>query len=234
MSVRDTIVPTGRNVSIQRIIVSILIWIVIFCLWIASFIAQLLFVVLSRPFLCQTQRLYWQGLLFRFICSPLIFFNPLWSVRVHEKAPAKLPERVLVMSNHLSDLDAFVTSATLLPHESKYIAKASLFSVPFGGWAMWLAGDIPIYFTAEKNGWGVKKGATAIMMKYCAELTNVHHIPILVFPEGMRDGSTTLKPFKQGMFKFASENDCHILPMALSGTEKAWPFQGPREVRRVD
>ena len=30
--------------------------------------------------------------------------------------------------------------------------------VPFGGWAMWLAGDLPVHFTRDARGWGVKKG----------------------------------------------------------------------------
>jgi 1-acyl-sn-glycerol-3-phosphate acyltransferase len=227
MSVRDTIIPKGNQISYQRICFSLIIWLVIIFQWILSFLSQSLFAILTWPFLSKTQRLYWQGFLLRFCCSPLVLYNPLWTVIKHQAPPAKLPKRLIIMSNHLSDLDAFVTSSAFLPHESKYIAKSSLFKVPFGGWSMWLAGDIPIYFTAEKNGWGVKKGSTALMMKYCGELTNEHNIPIMVFPEGTRDGTTTLKPFKMGMFKFAAENDCHILPMALNGTEKAWPFPGP-------
>jgi hypothetical protein len=37
---------------------------------------------------------------------------------------------------HVLDLDPFVTARALLPLETKYIAKASLFSVPLGGWAL--------------------------------------------------------------------------------------------------
>jgi len=32
------------------------------------------------------------------------------------------------------------------------ISSASLFNVPFGGWCMRLAGDVPVYFTKEKGG----------------------------------------------------------------------------------
>jgi len=92
---------------------------------------------------------------------------------------------------------------------------------------MKIAGDIPIHFTSEKGGWGVKKGSTALMFEACRRIVCEYNIPILVFPEGTRDGTTTLKPFKQGMFDLAVESGAHILPMALDGAQHCWPFPGP-------
>jgi len=120
-----------------------------------------------------------------------------------------------------------MTSYALLPMEAKYIAKASLFSVPFGGWGMWFAGDIAIHFTSEKGGWGVKKGTTAKMFDYIRYLVHELHLPVMCYPEGTRDGTLILKPFKPGMLQFAAENDCYVLPMAVSGVEVAWPYPGP-------
>jgi len=36
-----------------------------------------------------------------------------------------------------------------------------LLQVPFGGWAMQLAGDLPVHFTRDHTGWGVKKGTVS-------------------------------------------------------------------------
>ena len=44
----------------------------------------------------------------------------------------------------------------------------------------------------------------------------------MVFPEGARSGSMTIREFKLGMFQFAIENGCDILPIALNNTHKAW------------
>lgn len=105
--------------------------------------------------------------------------------------------------------------------ESKYIAKSGLFKVPFGGWAMSLAGDIPVYFTAEKDGWGTAKGSVGRMMETCKQLIE-DGSPIMVFPEGVRAGCMQAREYKNGMFQFAIENGCAILPIALNNTHKAW------------
>ena len=84
--------------------------------------------------------------------------------------------------------------------QSKYIAKSDLFKVPFGGWAMSLAGDIPVYFTSEKGGWGLAKGSVGAMMSRCKWLVE-NGCPIMVFPEGARSGSMEMREFKNGMVR---------------------------------
>ena len=123
--------------------------------------------VLPALYLCASAstRSYWLGWLLRLSALLFIDGHPLWTLRVvHGQrpmgwsewwqrllpavshsvsdSPPPLPSRVLVMVNHLSDLDPFVTARALLPVEHKYVAKASLFSIPVGGWAMTLAGDV--------------------------------------------------------------------------------------------
>lgn len=93
--------------------------------------------------------------------------------------------------------------------------------MPFGGWAMSMAGDIPVYFTAEKGGWGLAKGSVGKMMERCKWLVE-HGCPISVFPEGARSGCMTPREYKNGMFQFCIDNNCAILPLALNNTHKAW------------
>ena len=211
---------------------------------------------LAYPFLAlfasEAQRCYWLGFIFRVVSQLFIAGHPLWRLRVVRGrrplswaewlsglgagtagaagaagAERRLPARLVIMCNHVSDLDPFCTNQALVPLECKYIAKASLFRIPVGGWALRLAGDVPVHFTAEKGGWGVKKGSTARMFAQCRRLVCEQGVPLLVFPEGTRDGSLQLKDFKRGMFDFAVEAGCHVLPMAMDGPQRCWPFPGP-------
>lgn len=185
------------------------------------FSLQCLFWLLTRAFLSESARLYYLGLIFRYVSALVTAFNPFWSFTQHGSLPAQRPKKLIVMCNHVSNLDPFITCRALLPWESKYIAKSSLFQVPFGGWAMSMSGDIPVYFTAEKGGWGLAKGSVGKMMERCKWLVE-NGIPITVFPEGARSGSMEPREYKNGMFQFAIDNGCAILPIALNNTHMAW------------
>jgi hypothetical protein len=63
-----------------------------------------------------------------FISSFVIRLNPFWRVSVVGPRPEE-PSGSLIVCNHLSNADAYFLSAALLPWETKYIAKASLFDV---------------------------------------------------------------------------------------------------------
>jgi len=193
-----------------------------FSTFILGFLLQSIALVLTYPFISKRNRNVLLGTIFRVVSSLMVHANPFWKlVKVGDWSKFK-PARNICVMNHLSNADPFLTCSAFLPYESKYIAKASLFNIPFGGWAMWLAGDIPIYFTAEKDGWGVKKGSVAEMMVYCKSLLN-DSIPIMVFPEGARSKTAEMQPFKDGFFKLAVESQTEIIPLAVSGSETCWP-----------
>ena len=129
------------------------------------------------------RRSYWQGFLFRAASSPFMNLHPLWSQEVvHGRPPItwaewwqqqvlrdgisgkqgqsidRLPRRLLICSNHVSDLDPFCTNSALLPLECKYIAKSSLFDIPIGGWCMRMSGDIAVHFTIGERRLGHQEG----------------------------------------------------------------------------
>lgn len=210
-----------RSPKPLRIFITVYSLVLMLSTWVIIFLAQCLFWLLSKPFLSRGRQLYYLGLIFRSISALVTAANPFWRMTRHGSLPSVRPKRLIIMSNHISNLDPFITSRALLPWESKYIAKSELFKVPFGGWAMSMSGDIPVYFTKEKGGWGLAKGSVAKMMKYCEWLID-NEIPICVFPEGARSGSMELKEFKNGMFQFALDHDCVILPLALNNTHMAW------------
>eukprot|EP00163_Fabomonas_tropica_P001175 TRINITY_DN1088_c0_g1_i7.p1 TRINITY_DN1088_c0_g1~~TRINITY_DN1088_c0_g1_i7.p1 ORF type:complete len:142 (+),score=40.83 TRINITY_DN1088_c0_g1_i7:335-760(+) len=87
---------------------------------------------------------------------------------------------------------------------------------------MWLAGDIPVYFTSAKGGWGTKKGSVAKLMAHCKRLL-AEETPIIAFPEGVRSKTGELNEFKDGMFSLAVETGSDVIPVALSGSNFSWP-----------
>ncbi len=151
------------------------------------------------------------GRAFRRIGITAAQLNPFWKFAVHGTPTPPKPLTVVV-SNHESNADPFIIS--LLPWEMKWLAKASLFKIPFVGWSMWLAGDI-----AVRRG---EKDSAQEAMNTCARWLD-KGMPIMIFPEGTRSKTDELLPFKDGAFRLAIEKGADVLPMAVSGTRRALP-----------
>jgi 1-acyl-sn-glycerol-3-phosphate acyltransferase len=98
------------------------------------------------------------------------------------------------VSNHQSFTDTAIIS--MLPWEMKWLAKSSLFWIPFIGWAMWLAGDIKVH---RGN-----RDSAKDAMKQCKEwLTRGANV--MIFPEGTRSKTGVMGEFKEGAFRLAIE-----------------------------
>ncbi len=135
---------------------------------------------------------------------------PAWRFRVVGPLPAALPDRCVCVSNHVSNLDPFILAH--LPWEMKFLAKSVLFRIPFVGWGIGIAGDIPL----------VRGSASSIKqaMARCAAYVRTG-MPILVFPEGTRSTTDELLPFKDGAFRLAIQEKAYVMPLAVVGTETA-------------
>ena len=115
----------------------------------------------------------------------------------------------LITSNHQSYFDIFVLLACLDTNFS-FIAKKSLFNIPFLGWSMKRLGYIPIdrenLRSALKS---VKAGAEALKNK----------TSILIFPEGTRSPDGKLLSFKKGgLNMFLKQGNMTVLPVVIKGT----------------
>lgn len=144
------------------------------------------------------------------ICTAKL--TPLWDFGVYGELPARWPTRTVVVGNHCSQTDPFLISH--LPWEMKWLAKASLFRVPVMGWALTLAGDIPVVRGERTSA----KSAMARCRRYLDR-----GMPVMIFPEGTRSLSDELGPFKDGAFQLAIEAGADILPLAVHGTATALP-----------
>ena len=158
-----------------------------------------------------------------------VVLNPLWRVKVLRRMPvipANQPGPVLVM-NHLSNADPFVCSGAVLPVEMKWVCKGEVAELPIGGWGIKNNGDLAIHFTSEKDGWGTVKGSVSKMMA-TARSYIMRGRGVAVFPEGIRSFTPNgpLNEFKLGFFMLAVETGASVIPLAMTGSDRAWPRSG--------
>ncbi len=115
---------------------------------------------------------------------------------------------VVFASNHLSWLDIWVL-APVLPLDTKFIAKASLFKVPFLGWSMRRGGFIPIDRGRTREAVGSLRRAIDKIRA---------GVPVIIFPEGTRSSNGSLGQFKKGAFHLAHKAEVPIIPIAIDGS----------------
>jgi len=126
-------------------------------------------------------------------------------VEGHELVPRDGP--VVFMANHESWLDIPVL-LTSVPVQVRFLAKKSLFRIPFLGWAMRAMGFIPVDRQNRRE--AVKSFEEA-----------AQHIrtgrSVLIFPEETRTRTGELLPFQRGGFLIALKAGVPIVPVGLDG-----------------
>ena len=133
------------------------------------------------------------------------------SIRVRGRENIASDRTVLYCSNHLSYLDppALIVA---LGNPVRFLAKVSLFRVPFLGWAMRREGDIPI----EKD----HPRAAARSLERAAQAAR-SGTSFVVFPEGGRSLDGKLQPFLSGAFRLAIEAQVPVVPIGIRGSREA-------------
>ncbi|RNF02723.1 1-acyl-sn-glycerol-3-phosphate acyltransferase [Trypanosoma rangeli] len=215
--------------KILRLLVTAYILFLLIIAWIVSWILQVLFMVVTYPFISRCKQQDCCGFIFRcasFLC--IDFLNPLWRSHILKPFPRVKGKKVLIMINHLSAADPFLMIRVLFPLDATWIAKNGLFRVPFGGWCMANADDLRVHFVNKRAGFETVKGTVGVMMEE-ARLKLRRGRPIALFPEGMRnlEPEGGLQPFRLGFFKLAVEEGAMIVPVAISGTQDCWPLFSP-------
>lgn len=125
------------------------------------------------------------------------------------------PSRHYVFAcNHLSLMDVPVI-LSFIPVQIRFLAKASLFKVPFLGFHLHRAGHFKVVFD---NPYESLKS-----MSRAAKIMQEQKVSVLIFPEGGRSASGVLQPFKEGAAYVAIKAGVPIVPVALWGTREILP-----------
>jgi 1-acyl-sn-glycerol-3-phosphate acyltransferase len=193
----------------MRAIISIFIWMGSVLLTILLYFVVLFLTILFFPFdpkkkLTHAQCFWWS--------DALIGLNPFWSVKAQGLENIDPKKTYVIIANHQSMADIVVLYQ--IKSQFKWVAKASLFKVPFIGWCLGLIKHIKLNrgdFASIKE---IYHQASGWLKK---------DMSVLFFPEGTRSNSDQMGEFQNGAFKFAIKEKKPILPICLKGTHAAIP-----------
>lgn len=118
-------------------------------------------------------------------------------------------------SNHASYMDTPVVLG-LIPVQFRFLAKETLFRIPFLGTHLRSAGHIPVPRQDAR--------AAVKVMNESARIIRERSISMLVFPEGGRTQNGQLQPFKEGAANIAIKAGVPIVPVSLTGTRAVLPM----------
>ncbi|HPT38604.1 MAG TPA: lysophospholipid acyltransferase family protein [Candidatus Omnitrophota bacterium] len=190
-------------------IISVFIWVGSGLLTILLFLAVFVLNILLFPFdkkkkITHRQCFWWS--------DSLIGLNPYWSLKVSGLEHIDPKKTYVIIANHQSMADIVVLYQ--IKCQFKWVAKASLFSVPFIGWCLSLIKHIKL-----------TRGDFASIKEIYHQASNWlrKDMSVLFFPEGTRSSTDEMGQFQNGAFKLAIKEKKPILPICLRGTQKAIP-----------
>ncbi|MEJ2245419.1 MAG: lysophospholipid acyltransferase family protein [Acidobacteriota bacterium] len=149
---------------------------------------------------------------FQHFCMRRWSKDNLWLSRVRvrieglENIDAGIP--LIFVANH-SGLHDILSLAAYLPIQFRWVAKKSLFRVPFMGWHMRRSGYIPI---DREN----PREAAKSIIQAAKEIRN--GISAIAFPEGTRSRTGELGKFHSGAFALALRTGVPLIPVSLEGS----------------
>lgn len=149
---------------------------------------------------------------FRTLGKALVRIHPLWQVEVEGKEKLAHGGPFVLVVNHQSFAD--LVAMCFLDHPTKYLGKASVFSVPFFGWALRIAGEVPVVRGDRASG----KSAVAALGAWLER-----GVSVALFPEGTRSETGAIGPFKLGAFRLAIEHRRPVVPIVLAGARELLP-----------
>lgn len=192
----------------SRIIISLMIWIVTTILTILLYLSILITIALF-PFDKDRRRAhaqcYWWS-------NAVIWFNPYWKVNVSGLQNIDHTKTYVIVSNHQSLADIVVLYQMRMQY--KWVAKESLFTVPFIGWCLTLCKHIRIMR-------GELGSIKQVYREAAGWLRN--GMSVLFFPEGTRSEDGKMKEFQNGAFKLAIREKVPVLPVLVEGTGDTVP-----------
>lgn len=193
----------------MRVLLSLLIWVVGALLTIALFVVMLsltaaLFQFDKKRKIVHAQCYWWADILTN--------LNPYWKLKISGLENIDRHKAYVIIANHQSLADIIILYKTKM--QFKWIAKASLFKVPFVGWCLSLAKHIKL-----------SRGKYSSIKRVYKESARwlKSDMSVLFFPEGARGETDEMREFQNGAFKLALKEKKPILPIVLYGTRNAIP-----------
>jgi 1-acyl-sn-glycerol-3-phosphate acyltransferase len=193
-------------------LLSLFFWVACVSLLAILYLVMLVLLVFTFPFDKQRKILHRQCFWWS---SAVIGLSPYWNVKVNGLEHADPKRTYVIVANHQSLADIVVLYQTRL--QFKWVAKESLFSVPFLGWCLGLCKHISLK----------RKDRGSIRDVYREAIGYLRSgMSVLFFPEGTRSETDEMNPFQSGAFKLAISEKVPVLPIAISGTRDAIPKGG--------
>ncbi len=193
----------------KKNLLSIIIWVIGSILTIILYLAMAFFTIVLYPFdkkrrIVHRQCFWWSDL--------IIALNPYWKVTVSGLENIDKNRTYIIIANHQSLAD--IVLAYQVKIQFKWVAKKSLFKLPFVGWSLSLAKHIKL----ERGNFSSIKKVYKEAAYWLKAGTSV-----LFFPEGTRSKTDEMGDFRNGAFKLAIKEKVPILPIAFEGTGTAIP-----------
>ena len=144
------------------------------------------------------------------VCNTILFF--FGSVRAKHKDRLPKTGGVLILANHLSDLDP-IAVAVACPRPIHFMAKSDLFS-------MKVVGTMLRWFRA----FPVKRGEPdRASLKHAIELLKLGEV-VCIFPEGQLSESGKLQPLKPGISLIIRNAGVQVICLGFSKTNHVMPY----------
>jgi 1-acyl-sn-glycerol-3-phosphate acyltransferase len=193
----------------MKIVISLILWPFFIFITAVLFFVILFFSLVLFPFdkkrkVAHAQCFWWS--------DAVIGVNPFWRLKVKGLENIDPKRTYVVVANHQSIADIAVIYQTRM--QFKWVAKESLFKVPFVGWSLFLTKNIKLQrgkLTSIKNAY-----------REAGEWLK-NNMSVLFFPEGTRSHNGEMSEFQNGAFKLAIKEKIPILPISITGTRDALP-----------
>jgi len=193
----------------KQSIQSVIIWFVGIALIVLLFLVMAFLSIVLYPFdrkrkIVHAQCFWWT--------DAVTALNPYWEVKMSGLENIDHHKAYVVVSNHQSLADIVLMYKTKM--QFKWVAKDSLFKIPFLGWSMLLARHIRL-----------RRGDFSSIKKVYREAGEWlrNGVSVVFFPEGTRSDNHEMGIFQNGAFKLAIKEKVPILPIVIEGTKNAIP-----------
>ncbi len=132
-----------------------------------------------------------------------------------ENIPKDRP--VLFTSNHRSYVDVALGYSTL-PVMTGFVAKKEISKFPGLNW--WMTAVNCLFIDRDDMRQSLK-----IILAAIEKVKNGYSM--FIMPEGTRNHSEELLPFKEGSFKIADKSGCPVVPVAISNSDAIYELHKP-------